>query len=103
MGLSAVDFLAVHEEFGLVLIEMKNYTQGMDTIDPELYETMESKREGSLRLINIVFKYYQRQWYFGLLTFFGWEYLYPKEWLVWIQAKGHLDSGNYFFLGNIDY
>ena len=102
-GVSGVDFMAVHPIFGLVLIEMKNYTNGQGSIPKDLDIVMIKKKLDTIRLINIINAYYQRQKYFQLLTYIGWEYLYPKEWKIWLQAKSHLDKGNYFFLAAIDY
>jgi hypothetical protein len=102
-GIKGVDFLAVHENFGLVLIEMKNYKYGIESIPEDVDDRMIEKRKGTLRLINIIHHYYQRQIYFRLLTSLGWRCLFPKEWSLWIQAKRHLDAQNFFFLGIIDY
>ena len=103
LGIKGVDFMAVHPIFGLSLIEMKNYANGKNSISDDLDDVMISKRNDTIRLINIVYKYYDRQLYFKCLNFIGWSYLYPKDWQIWIQAKEHLDKGNYFFLGVIDY
>ncbi|MEM9546595.1 MAG: hypothetical protein AAGA77_11520 [Bacteroidota bacterium] len=103
MGISGVDFMAVHPQFGLVLIELKNYEKGRESISSKLDTKMIAKKEDTLRLIDVVYKYYRRQFYFRLLTFIGWKYLYPKEWEIWLIAKRHMDSGNYFFLGTIDF
>lgn len=102
-GVSAVDFMAVHPTFGLALIEMKNYKFGKDSIPMDLSDKLIEKRNDSIRLINIIYKYYRRQWYFRVLTFIGWTYLYPKDWEIWLLAKQHVVAGNYFFLGAIDY
>jgi len=102
-GLSAVDFIAVHPIFGLALIEMKNYEEGQSALPNDLDDKLMTKRNDSMRLINIIYKYYQRQWYFRILMFIGWEYLYPDDWKIWLQAKQYLDSGNFFFMGVIDY
>lgn len=103
LGISGVDFLAVHPVFGLALIEMKNYTEGKASIPNDIDQRMIGKKNNTIRLINIIYKYYQRQIYFRLLIFIGWEYLYPQEWLIWLRAKKHLDKDNIFFLGVIDY
>ncbi len=103
LGISGVDFMAVHPEFGIALVEMKNYTKGKSSISVDLDIKMKAKRDDSLRLINVVHKYFQRQLYFRVLNFIGWKYLYPKEWNIWLQAKKHLDNDNYFFLGVVDY
>ena len=103
MGFNGVDFLAVHPDFGLVLIEMKNYEKGAASISKELDVKMMRKREDTLRLINIVIKYYQRQTYFRVLNALRLTYFFPQEWKIWLQAKRHMDNGNCFFLGTIDY
>lgn len=102
-GIRGVDFMSVHPIFGLVLIELKNYTDGADSIPEGLHKVMEAKQHDTLRLIRIINAYYQRQLYFRLLKMLNWDYLYPKEWKIWMQAKAHLERGNYFFLGIIDY
>lgn len=102
-GISGVDFLAIHPEFGLALIEMKNYLKGKGSIPENIDSKMIAKKEDTIRLINVVYKYYQRQLYFKILIFIGWEYLYPKDWRVWLSAKKHVDNGNYSFLGVVDY
>ena len=103
LGISGVDFMAVHPIFGLALIEMKNYTKGKTSIPNDLDQIMIGKKNNTIRLINIICKYYQRQHYFRILRFIGWEYLYPKDWLIWLSAKKHVDKENVFFLGVIDY
>lgn len=102
-GVRAVDFLAVHSEFGLVMIEMKNYLKGKTSIPSDIDLVMLNKKKDTLRLISIINMYFKRQWYFRLITFIGIERLYPKDWLIWIYAKKHMDRGNYFFLGVVDY
>ena len=102
-GISGVDFLAIHPFFGLALIEMKNYTEGKASIPKDLNQRMLGKNNDTIRLINIIYKYYQRQTYFRILNFIGWEYLYPQDWLIWLKAKEHLDNDNVFFLGVVDY
>lgn len=102
-GISGVDFLAVHPVYGLALIEMKDYTHGEFSIPEDIDLIMISKKEDTIRLIRIIIKYYQRQFYFRLLTFVGWDYLYPKEWIIWLNAKKHVDRDNLFFIGVIDY
>ena len=94
--------MAVHPEFGLALIEMKNYTNGSSI--PENIDTrMIEKRRDTIRLIRIINTYYERQFYFKLLRLIGWKKLYPKEWQIWVDAKCHLDNGNLFFIGVVDY
>jgi hypothetical protein len=102
-GINGIDFLAVHPVFGVALIEMKNYTKGKKSIPKDLDLKMLEKRNDTIRLINIIIAYYQRQAYFRLLMFIGWEYLYPKEWMIWLNAKYHIDNENVFFLGIVDY
>lgn len=103
LGLSGVDFMAVHATFGLALIEMKNYTKGISSISEELDLIMSSKKRDTIQLIKIVNKYYQKQLYFRILRLIGWEYLYPDSWIIWLKAKEHLDNKNFFFLGVVDY
>ncbi len=103
LGLRGVDFIAVHPIFGLALIEMKNYTKGKRSISNDLEAKMLAKRKDTIRLINIINRYYNRQIYFRILFFIGWKKLFPDEWKIWLQAKKHLDNDNYFFLGMIDY
>jgi hypothetical protein len=103
LGFSGVDFLAVHPDFGLALIELKNYTEGKASKPNDLDQKMIAKKNDAVRLINIIYKYFQRQLYFRILIYIGWEYLYPQEWLIWLRAKKHLDRDNVFFLGVVDY
>ena len=102
-GLKAVDFLAIHVEMGVAFIEMKNYTNGRNSIPDQLDGVMKEKRDDSIRLISIINKYYQRQWYFRLIKKIGWQRLIPEEWKVWLLANQHVENGNYFFLGIIDH
>lgn len=103
LGVKGVDFIAVHQTFGLALIEMKNYKGGEKTIPYDLDDKMIKKKKGTIKLINTIHKYYQRQIYFRILTFIGLKFLYPIEWHIWLDAKKHLDRSNIFFLGIIDY
>ena len=102
-GIRGVDFMAVHKDWGVVLIEMKNYPKGKESIPDDLNDVMNVKKEGSVRLISIINAYYNRQWYFRLVTWLGWHRLYAKEWKTWIHAHRHVQRGNYFFLGIVDY
>lgn len=102
-GLRGVDFMALHVDFGVVFVEMKNYTEGKSSIPFHLEGTMRSKRDDSVRLVRIVCAYFERQWYFRMLKVLGLSVLFPEDWKIWIQAKKHLDQGRYFFLGIVDY
>ena len=64
---------------------------------------MQEKQNDTLRLIKIINTYYQRQFYFRLLRMLNWDFLYPNEWKIWIQAYQHIKKGNFFFLGVVDY
>ena len=103
LGISGVDFLAVHTVFGLALIELKNYTDGKLSIHEDIDLIMIGKKNNTIRLIKIINKYYQRQIYFRFSRWIGWDYLYPEEWNIWLKAKEHLDRENVFFLGVVDY
>ena len=102
-GISGVDFMAVHQDLGLVLIEMKNYIKGYDSIPGDIDEKMMEKRKDTLRLIKIVNTYFRRQWYFRFLTWMDVSYFYPREWYIWMLAEKHVENENYLFIGVIDY
>ena len=102
-GIRGVDFMSVHPIFGLVLIELKSYTNGENSIPEGLDGVMLEKQKDTLRLIRIINSYYQRQFYFRLLKKMNWNYLYPDEWKIWIQADEHIKNGNFFFLGIVYY
>jgi len=102
-GLRGVDFMAVHEDFGVVFIEMKNYTEGKLSIPQNVEDLMQTKRDDSVRLVRIVYAYFERQWYFRIMRSLGLSHFFPKDWKLWVQAKKHLDQKRYFFLGVVDY
>ena len=95
--------MAVHSTGGLALIELKDYTDGITTIPPNIDQIMITKKNDTIRLVKIINQYFERQLIFKLYKWFGLSFLISKEWIIWIEAIKHLKSGNYFFLGIVDY
>lgn len=92
-GLKAVDFLALHDDFGLMLIELKNY-HGRP-VPADLGLTMEEKSADTARLIHIVNRYLQRKLYYRI--FFSWLKWYricDREWIFWYKAQQQIEKGN---------
>lgn len=100
-GLKGVDFIATCPINGLAMIELKNYTQGKPSIPAELDLIMIAKRKDTIRLIKIVNQYFQRQLIFRIYKRFG--LFGSPEWKIWMEALNHIEDGNYFFIGIVDY
>ena len=101
-GLSGVDFLGIYKKRELVLIEVKNYVDRYKKDeddpwsnfkkDPSIFlSPVEKKMKDSLRLIDIIYQYYQRKWWFRLLeksNLFRLFCFFKKQlsWVFWIKC-----------------
>ena len=90
MGVKCVDFMALHADWGLFLIEIKDYTIYDDSELPSkemLQNILASKKSGSIRLIKIVNQALQRKWYYRwIFQRLKWYKYCPREWIVWDNA-----------------
>lgn len=103
-GLKAVDFIAIDEQFGLVLIEIKDYSTAALPKEPDLKQIAEQKRTDSIKVIQIIYQALYRQWFFRWIFLrFGWHRLCPEEWKIWAKAKECIDSGKHLFLMDISH
>ena len=84
-GLKAVDFLAIDDDFGLVMIELKNYRG--EPVPADLSATLEQKCLDTERLIRIVNKYLDRKLYYRIFyKWLHWHYVCDREWVFWERA-----------------
>lgn len=103
-GLKSVDFFALHPEWGLALIELKDYSSNgkISNTTDELHKALIKKEEDSIRLIRIIYKMYNRKWYYRLLlSVKGFQWLIPKRTRVWVNAWNMVQAGRYFYLADI--
>lgn len=90
-GLKAVDFLALHEDYGLILIELKNYRGA--TIPSGLTETMEEKCTDTARIISVINRYLMRKLFYRIFFLrLKWYRVCDREWTFWAQAQECLDK-----------
>ena len=108
-GLKGVDFIGIYKEKTLVLMEVKNYIDRYkaDGINPtEVFlenpdfflKKVEQKFEDSLRLIQIVRRFYERKWWYrmfakkliGKLPF---TFLMQFEWGFWTVVWQLVEEG----------
>jgi len=81
-----VDFLAIDDCFGLVMIELKNYHG--QPIPENLEEIFAAKVRDTKQLIRVINKYLGRQWYYKwIFKKLGWTWLCPKEWQFWFECE----------------
>lgn len=101
-GLKAVDFIAVDDDMGLILIELKDYHTDQVPQEDVLEHTANRKLQDSIKVIRIVYQALYRQWYFRWI-FLKWKWyrLCPEEWLVWRDAMSCIEEGNYLLLMDI--
>lgn len=89
-GLKSVDFMAIHEDWGLMLIEIKDYShRGIPPDD--IQDILDEKYHDSIRLIRAVHRYISKNWYYKLC--YQWmniRLLHLKEWDIWLKAYDHV-------------
>jgi len=91
-GLKCVDFLALDEQFGLVMIELKNYNG--HPIPSDLREIFAAKVKDTKQLIRVINKYLGRQWYYKLLfKKLKWHRICPSEWKYWEKCEQLINDG----------
>lgn len=100
-----VDFLAMHQDFGMFLIELKNYVdpKNIPTHD-EIEDIILFKSEDSLHLIEIVEKYFSRK------ALYRWANKYPmlfkvlpREWKFWYEVNRYYKDERVTILGDIEW
>jgi len=101
-GLAGVDFLALHPQDGVAMIELKNYTRFGASVPPDIDSVMRKKQMDTLRLVAIVSAYYQRQWLYKIAVRLRLSILLSKEVQRWQSIIKHVNNNNYFFVGIID-
>lgn len=96
-GIKGVDFLVLCEK-ELFLLEIKNFNQWKGKAIPEdLFEEIEGKKEGTLKVIRVVHSFFLRKWSYRLWK----RWVYPmavarkafSEWHFWTQALEKVETG----------
>jgi hypothetical protein len=96
-GIKGVDFLVLCEK-ELFLLEIKNFNQWKEKAIPEdLFEEIEGKKEGTLKVIRVVHSFFLRKWSYRLWK----RWVYPKsvarkafsEWYFWTRALEKVEAG----------
>ena len=91
-NMKCVDFIAISNDWGLVMIELKNYHG--KTPPKNLSIIAKKKCRDTETLIRVVNKYLSRQWYYRI--FFKklkWRRICNKEWALWSDALEYIDNG----------
>lgn len=100
-NLKSMDFMAIHEDWGLVLIELKDYIRGSKPPD-DLDDVIEKKAADSVRLIRAVQRHLDKQWYYKLFfKWLKWKWAYPGEWDIWLKANVCIDEGRIIKIADI--
>jgi len=102
LGVKAVDFLAIDPDWGLYLIELKDYPAPAHIPTPEAQDKMlAEKLNGSIKLIKTANAALRRQWYYRYifikLKIYRWC---PIEWQIWQKAEQYLKEGRYAIIGD---
>lgn len=101
-GFKGVDFVALHKDYGVALIEFKNYADPPVAVPSDLDLVMIEKQEDTIRLIKIINKYYWRKWHIRLAVRYDWKWMMSNESKLWLSLHDQISSGNYFFIGVVD-
>jgi len=102
MGIKCVDYLAIDPEWGLYLLELKDYPSKATIPSTDQHEHMlQLKLKGSLKLIKTVNAALRRQWYYRLiflrLGIYRWC---PQEWQTWKLAQDFVIEKKYLIIGD---
>lgn len=102
-GFKSVDFLVIDSGI-LFLIELKNYINPRTIPSHELIASIfYQKCEDSLHLIEIVYKYYNRKWWYKLLVVkLHLTYLLSDETKILLEAHQLYRLQKVILLGNFD-
>lgn len=102
-GYKSMDFLAYHKDWGIALIELKNYTRyKAKPTKNEIEDIVLLKAEDSLHLIEIISKFYSRKKTFRLATRYRWIFKFlPSEWLFWRNIIDTYKEKRVIILGDI--
>lgn len=117
-GFKGLDFIAVKPGSQLLLIEVKNYRDQEPPESEQLGKVFIEKVEDSLKLLELVQKYYGRKWFFRLFapwikrypTFFGEQGYWTEAFdlaqstkvcaVLWLDAPvaplGYIEKTNHF-------
>lgn len=104
-GIKCVDFLAVDPNWGLYLIELKDYPKEaqIPSIDSN-HNTLLAKKAGSIKLIQTVNAALKRQWYYRVIYLKLKIYrLCPAEWHTWHLAEQCIEDNRFLVLGDFCY
>lgn len=109
LGLKGVDFIALDKSGQLFLIEVKNYKKRLKSpVDPDISDLIGKspnlknhfvqKVEDSCQLLEVIYKYLNRKWFYRLM--FKYRHTIPKawiensEWTFWFDANHLLANPN---------
>lgn len=101
-GIKCVDFLAIDPNWGLYLIELKNYPKlaKIPSVKSS-HSTLLNKKAGSIKLIRTVNAAFKRQWYYRVVFLKLKIYrLCPAEWHIWHLAEQYIDQNRLVVLGD---
>lgn len=101
-GIKCVDYLAIDPNWGLYLIELKDYPQKAKVPFKEEHQTtLLAKKAGSIKLIKTVNAALRRQWYYRLIFLRLKIYrICPDEWQVWYMAEKCIDERRLVVVGD---
>lgn len=102
LGIKAVDFIAIDPDWGLFFIELKDYPALADVpTHSSQHRMLQSKLQGSIKLIKTVNKALGRQWYYRLIFLRLRIYkLCPYEWQIWKEAEECIAHDRYIIIGD---
>lgn len=102
LGVKAVDFIALDPDWGLYLIELKDYPTTATIPNYEAHgEMLNSKLKGSIRVIRTVNAALRRQWYYRLIFLrLGIHRWCPNEWRIWKLAEECIENERFVIIGD---
>lgn len=103
LGIKAVDYIAVDAEWGLYLIELKDYSRHNTHLDPiALNLQLAQKKEGSIKVIKVINEALKRQLYYRIIFIrCKWYRLCPDEWLILYHAQKMIAQNKVYMLADI--
>lgn len=100
-GLKACDFIAYHRDWGLVLIELKDYSK-TDELPTDLPLLLSRKYEDTLRLIRAIHVMLMRKWYIRFFASKAMLFkLLPNSVSKWIYYNRAIESGEVLLLNDV--
>lgn len=103
-SLKSVDYMILHDDLGLYLIELKDYDDTSLTDDDKssLQDALDQKVEDSMTLIHSVERFLLSKWYYSWLWRYPWlRWVIPHRSSLWLRAATMIRQDRYVALADV--